>query len=136
MQRCHTAMISTRGAVITLASINTVAGEMTWVGVGNVTAVIVYPQSNPDSARDYLHLRGGIVGYRLPPLRTFTRPIRAGDTLIMVTDGIRKAFMQDIPIAESPEVIAQYIHVTFNRQTDDALVLVARFVASAEETGW
>lgn len=128
MQRCHRRMTNTRGAVITLASLNTITHSMVWMGVGNVTGVLIQPKLNGKSHREYLLLRGGIVGYRLPPLRSYTQSVRPGDLLILVTDGIRKGFIEDIPATQSPQDIANHIHATHSRGTDDALVLVTRFV--------
>jgi len=128
MQRCHRNMTSTRGAVITLASLNTITNTIIWMGVGNVTGVLIQANSNGESTREYLLLRGGIVGYRLPPLRAYSQPVHPGDLLILVTDGIRKGFIENLPTTATPQEIADHIHMTYCRGTDDALVLVVRFV--------
>jgi phosphoserine phosphatase RsbX len=132
MQQCHRKLISTRGAVISIASFNAQTNTMIWTGVGNVTSVLVSSNSNSEKGRDYLLLRGGIVGYRLPPLRSYTQNIHPGDVLILATDGIRKGFIETVDVTQSAKEIADHIHGTYNRQTDDALVLVARFLAETE----
>lgn len=131
MKRTHKSMLGTRGAVITVAHLERATGDMTWMGVGNVNAVVV----RADGAnRDYLLLRGGIVGYRMPPMRTFNTRVQPGDTLVMVTDGIRSGFIEDIPEAASPLAVARYIHKTFNRETDDSLVMICRFIEGTNPT--
>src|SRR5207248_8737427 len=42
VQRCHTALASTRGAALTVASINAQEGVVSWLAVGNVAASLVY----------------------------------------------------------------------------------------------
>lgn len=129
MQECHRQLLSTRGAVISLVSVDTRRRVMTWMGVGNVAAVMVFPNAEkPEASREYLLLRGGVVGYRLPPLRSYIQAVKPGDILILATDGIRKGFIEDIPTDKCAQDIASYIHTMFNRETDDALVLVARFL--------
>src|SRR6267142_732119 len=39
---CHDALTKTRGAVMTVATINSFEGRLTWVGVGNVEAVLLH----------------------------------------------------------------------------------------------
>jgi negative regulator of sigma-B (phosphoserine phosphatase) len=125
MQRCHLALSGTRGAVISIASI--AHGKLTWLGVGNVEGVLLHADTK--TPRERLLLRGGVVGYRMPTLRTATLPINRGDTLIFATDGIRSAFLDKLPVNQSPQQIADHILAEHNRQTDDALALVVRYVA-------
>jgi serine phosphatase RsbU (regulator of sigma subunit) len=128
MQRCHTALVGTRGAVMSLASINAATGNLTWLSVGNVVGMLMRADRHMTPAREHLLLRGGVVGYRMPPLREFTEPIYPGDTLILATDGIRSGFMDDIPLHLAPQAMADNILDRYNRKTDDATIVVARFV--------
>ncbi|NWF70818.1 MAG: SpoIIE family protein phosphatase [Chloroflexi bacterium] len=123
MQRCHQALNGTRGAVMSIARLEN--GEMTWLGVGNVEGVLL--RADLRLTRERLLLRGGVVGYRMPPLRAFCVPLTAGDTLLFVTDGIKSAFLEDLPAADNPQAVADDVLARHNRQTDDALVLVARY---------
>jgi phosphoserine phosphatase RsbX len=124
MQRCHLALSGTRGAVISMAAIN--HDRLTWLGVGNVEGVLLH--ADPKIPRERLLLRGGVVGYRLPTLRTASLPISRGDTLIFATDGIRSSFLDKLPLNQKPQQIADFILAEHNRQTDDALVLVVRYL--------
>src|SRR5439155_3811792 len=61
---CHERLRTTRGAVISLASFDASRGAMTWVGVGNVEGVLVR-----GGGSDAMAMRGGTVGFQLPPLK-------------------------------------------------------------------
>lgn len=129
VEYCHRATRQTRGNVITVASLKN-NGSLTWLGVGNVSAVVVRHTTDSQFVREHLLLRGGVVGYRLPPLRPFSLLLNPLDTLIFATDGIRSAFTEHIPFKESPQTIADSILQRYSRETDDATVLVARYVNS------
>ena len=101
LQRCHEELKGTRGAVMSLASFHVHDGLMTWVGVGDVEGMLLRGSLEAGRAREILPLRGGVVGYQLPPLRATTLPVRRGDVLIFATDGIRSAFVQD-PLLRNP----------------------------------
>jgi hypothetical protein len=60
-------------------------------------------------------------------LRAAVLPITRGDTLIFVTDGIRSGFDQGLVLNSPPQQIADRILAQDRLNTDDALVLVARF---------
>ena len=131
VQRCHEALLKTRGAVMTLASVNAADGTMTWVGVGNVEGVLLRADAKASPPREHALLLGGVVGLQLPVLRGFVIPVAAGDTLIFATDGIRSGFDEGLPLALPARQIADRIMGRFSKGTDDALVLVARYLGGA-----
>lgn len=51
-----------------------------------------------------------------------------GDTLIFATDGIRSTFTEEMIAGGSPQRTADLIFAHYRKGTDDALVLVARYV--------
>ena len=77
-------------------------------------------------------MRGGVVGGQLPSLRGSILPVRRGDTLIFATDGIRQGFTEGLVLTGSPQEIADQILARHYRQTDDALVLVVRYLGKAQ----
>ncbi|MBI3789047.1 MAG: stage II sporulation protein E (SpoIIE), partial [Ignavibacteriales bacterium] len=77
--------------------------------------------------RENILLRGGVVGYQLPQLRASVVPVSKGDTLIFVTDGIFSRFAESLNKAESPQKLADEICAQYKRESDDAMVLVARY---------
>jgi len=125
LARCHERLRGTRGAVMTLASFRHVDATMTWVGVGNVDGVLM--RARPSAARESILLRGGVVGYRVPPLRVATLPLAPGDILILATDGIRTPFSENLDLDASPAEIADGVLARYAKDTDDATVLVARW---------
>ncbi len=127
VRRCHEALKGTRGIVISIARLNLPDNTMTWLGVGNIEAVLLKGDGKPKILRERLLLRGGTLGYQLPPFRESVIPFMPGDTLIFVTDGIRGSFEEGIKPGDKPKQIADSIMAQFNRGTDDALVLVVRY---------
>ncbi len=126
VERCHEGLRSTRGVVLSLASIDPEHGMMTWLGVGNVQGVLMRAGAQKGSVQEVLLLRGGVVGAQLPGLQAAVLPITKGDTLIFVTDGIRGEFVDGLSTLESPQRAADRILNQHSRGNDDALVLVAR----------
>jgi negative regulator of sigma-B (phosphoserine phosphatase) len=126
VERCHEGLRSTRGVVLSLASVDPKHGLMTWLGVGNVQGVLMRAGAQKGSVGEVLLLRGGVVGSQLPALQAAVLPIRKGDTLVFVTDGIRGEFVEGLSALESPQRAADKILKRHGRGDDDALVLVVR----------
>jgi serine phosphatase RsbU (regulator of sigma subunit) len=124
--QCHERLRSTRGVVMSLASIDVSHGLMTWLGVGNVKAVLMRADAKPGNGLETLLLRGGVVGAQLPPLQATVLPISRGDTVYFVTDGVRSNFADNLTSRENPQRAADRILDQFQNGNDDALVLVAR----------
>jgi serine/threonine protein phosphatase PrpC len=136
MKRCHENLRGSRGAVISMASFNVVNQTMTWLGIGNVNGVLLHVNSAAAPAHKSLLLRGGVVGYRMPTLRDNVLPVKRGDLLFFVTDGIRSGFIKEqiqdpfsrtLDKNDSPQKLADFILARYSRGTDDTLVLVARY---------
>ena len=133
VELCHKALAHTRGAVMTLASLQLAPGLLTWVGVGNVEAVLWRDSGGIGTPPARLVQRNGLVGYQLPPLRPQTVPIALGDWLIFATDGISADFLQSLVRRQKPQELAERILARHFKGTDDALVLVARFPGSSSD---
>jgi phosphoserine phosphatase RsbX len=129
MQACHQSLAGSRGAVISVAAFNVAAETMTWLGVGNVEGLLLRAQAAANPRRELLLLRGGVVGVHLPALAAGIVPIAPGDTLIFATDGVRSEFLDEVRShRDAPAMLAGRILERFGRQTDDALVLVVRYL--------
>jgi len=128
VKRCHERLIRTRGAVMSLASFNALDSTMTWLGVGNVEGLLLRADAAADPPRENVLLRGGVVGYQLPSLHASILPVTRGDVLILATDGIRSGFVEDVTLSDPPQRIAEQILARRATGTDDALVLVARYL--------
>jgi serine phosphatase RsbU (regulator of sigma subunit) len=131
VKRCHEALMTTRGVVLSIASFNTVSNTMTWIGVGNVDGVLLHAGPHAKPPYESLFVKGGILGYQLQPLRPSTLQVNRGDTLIFSTDGIRSGFVREVNMGDSPQQIADMIIINYNKKTDDSLVLVTRYIGRA-----
>jgi serine phosphatase RsbU (regulator of sigma subunit) len=131
VKRCHEALARTRGVVLSLASFNTAGNTMTWLGVGNVDGFLMRADHYIKPSYESLFQRGGVVGYQLPSIRPSTLQVNPGDTLIFSTDGIRSGFIHEVKQEDSPQRVADMIITNYNRKTDDALVLVVRYIGGA-----
>ena len=125
-QRCHDGLRSTRGVVMSLASIDPERGMMTWLGIGNVQGVLLRANCKNGACQEFLLLRAGVVGSQLPSLQAAVLPIFKNDTLVFTTDGVRDGFAEGLSALESPQRAADKILKNHSRGNDDALVLVAR----------
>ncbi|PYU95359.1 MAG: stage II sporulation protein E (SpoIIE) [Acidobacteria bacterium] len=130
--RCHARLRSTRGAVMSLASFNARHSTMSWISVGNVAGVLLHRQAMLPRGESLL-LRPGVVGAELPTLYAPVLPVARGDVLILATDGVRSGFGDYADLDEPPQSIADRILARYKRGTDDALVVVARFVNNGNE---
>ncbi len=128
VQRCHAALKGTRGVVLSLARLDAHRGTMTWLGIGNVEGLLHHAHWAERSARASLVTRGGIVGSELPAVQAAVLPVEPGDTLVFATDGIRSGFSDDVSAREDPQRLADQLLSRYGKGTDDALVLVARYV--------
>jgi len=131
IQRCHNTLRKTRGLVMSLASFSAGPPTLTWAGVGNVAGDILCKQPKPEHANRTLVTRGGVVGFQLPPLRAEVLPILPGDTLIFTTDGISSGFSTGLAMNHNPQEIADFILARFAKSSDDAHVVVARYIGEA-----
>ena len=120
--------------VMSLATFNALDGTMRWVGVGNVKGLLLYANGGTSATRERLLLRGGVVGYNLPTLRPVSVPVTPGDTLIFATDGLRSVFAEELILNKPPQQMADGILDQYRRGTDDAMVLVARYVGLGEDS--
>jgi phosphoserine phosphatase RsbX len=124
---CHRQLANTRGAAMTLARIDFGAETLQWMGVGNVAADLLAKSPSGMETRLSARLAGGIVGYQIPGITPAERiPIRPGYLLVMASDGIGEGHLDGVDFTAPAAMIAQRILQQYGRQTDDALVLVAR----------
>jgi phosphoserine phosphatase RsbX len=74
--------------------------------------------------------RGGIVGSRSghPPVRPWVIPIQPHDILVLATDGLHADFGEDIVPQRDADATAKRLLERYGKGTDDALVLIARYL--------
>ena len=109
LRGCHEALRVSRGAAVSLASIDGRNNTMAWLGVGNVDGLLVCYSCDPPK-REMLITRGGVVGFQLPPLRTASLPVCRGDLcgagdarltkrLVRLADDLSSNPAKSIPVA-------------------------------------
>ncbi len=130
LRYCHASLAATRGVVMSLAAFNAAESTMAWAGVGNVEGRLIRAGKRLSSGHESLMLRGGVVGGRVPPLRASVIPVSNGDTLVFATDGVTAGFSDEIIPGDDPQEMADSILKLYSKGTDDALVLVARYVGN------
>jgi phosphoserine phosphatase RsbX len=125
---CHGALRGTRGAAVAIASIT--GDALAWAGVGNVEGWIFGGAGAGRGRPTSLLLRPGVVGATLPPARPSRERLRRGDVLILVSDGISPRFADGLDPVGSPQRLAETIMRGHARASDDAVVVVARYLGA------
>src|SRR5213593_1172653 len=133
VNRCHAALTKTRGAVMTLATLRWLESKLTWLGVGNVEAILLRADRQAKAPSERVLLRSGLVGYQLPVLRASTLPLALDDLLIFATDGINPGFAEGLVRSDFPQQLADRIMERHFKGHDDALVLVVRYLGVQHE---
>jgi anti-sigma regulatory factor (Ser/Thr protein kinase) len=119
----HTALRSTRGAVMGIAVIDRQNESFQYCGVGNIEARVFGGNEHISPISSY-----GTLGSRLRKPKTWSSGWR-GATLIMTSDGLSSSWTADTYpglLSHSPQLIAGVFMRDFARETDDAAILVAR----------
>ena len=128
---CHRALQATRGVVMGIALVDVRADTLTWIGVGDVRAMLQRAEPADPGRVEALFTHNGVVGRSLPPLRPVMRSMMVGDTVVLATDGVRAGILPATRANESPDRIANDLLARHAVATDDALVLVARYRGGA-----
>jgi len=122
VDHCHNAVQDTRGVVMALAQIEYEQEAMTFVGVGNigVSAATAQPM--------HVYSQNGVVGHRLPELRTFRFACSPGDRIALYTDGISSRFVRQGGVSilrgASAQEMAQHLMEEFGQHDDDVAVAI------------
>lgn len=123
LQYCHGALRGTRGAAISIATLDLQAQQLTFAGVGNVE-VLLWQGNRPQRPL----VRRGIVGATLPTLRLDTLPLAGDWRLILHSDGVSARFDLDalLPVLrDAPQALPALLVERWGRATDDATAVVA-----------
>lgn len=132
VRRCHDVLMDTRGVVMSIAVINVVEHSMTWLGVGNVAGHVLRSDPNTMPTREVMLTRGGTVGLRLPMLVASVTEMKPGDVFLLATDGLAPGYSNEVRLDAPLQQLADQILKSYSRGTDDALVLVGRFLGVGE----
>ncbi len=128
IEHCSQRLRETRGVAMSLALFSSLDNSMEWLGVGNVEGVLFRISADGKQTNEFMMSSQGVVGSRLPNLHAAAVEIVPGDTLVLATDGIRRGFEERVILRDRPGDTAQRILAQDGQVTDDALVLVAKFL--------
>jgi anti-sigma regulatory factor (Ser/Thr protein kinase) len=124
LQDMHEASRATRGSAAAVCEVDAARGLCRFAGVGNIACTIL---SNGMARRMVSH--SGIVGHSVRKIQEFSAPWAAGELLVMHSDGLSTHWnVSQYPglASKHPGLIAAVLYRDFNRDRDDATVLVAR----------
>ena len=127
-ERCHRALRNTRGAALSLALVSPVQSALSWLGVGSVEGRVVSGDPSATRLKGSLALGNGVPGHQLPSVRTATVDVLPGDVLVLATDGIEARFGDSLDISGSTQAISDRILADHGKLSDDALVVVVRYL--------
>ncbi len=130
LKRCQANLVGTRGVAASIASFDIADATMTWLGVGNVEGVLVHSQTDSAPLKEFLLRARGFIGGSVSDLRAFAVPVESGDTLTFATDGVTNDFHKEVNVLQSPQTIADRVLSRHGKDSDDALVVVARFIGN------
>jgi len=128
IELCHRALARTRGVVMTVAWFDLQEERLRWTGVGNVEGRLIRGGAGGRAPTEGALTRGGVVGYNLPAVRVTATDLRAGDVIVFATDGIDSGFARAIGAGGAAQEIADRILAAHGKDSDDALVVVVRYL--------
>ncbi len=121
LDRMHKELNGTRGAAAAIAQIDHQSGQLTFIGVGNITCRIYsrYQSKGCVSAQ-------GIVGGQVGSVKEYNYDFANDAILLIYTDGIKSAASLEPTDAKSSLLQASEIYRDFCRLTDDSTIVVAK----------
>jgi anti-sigma regulatory factor (Ser/Thr protein kinase) len=128
ISRLHDALKKTRGAAAAIAEVRTLAGTLTYAGVGNISGSIL---SHTLSRSLVSH--NGTLGHVMARVQEFKVEWPKDGVLVMHSDGLQSRW--DLSrysglLARQPALIAGVLLRDFRRERDDASVLVLKGAAA------
>lgn len=120
----HDALKKTRGAVAAVAEIRPQEGELTYAGIGNISAVVMAAGGTRS-----LVSHNGTLGMVTSRIQEFRTPWTSDAILVLHSDGLQSRWdLATYPglIARDPAVIGGSLLRNFRRQRDDASVVVVK----------
>ena len=127
VRHCHNALVGMRGVVLSLAYLDPQAATMSWLGVGNISGVLLRADRASKPARVSLVPSAGFIGAEPTHPTARVVPLALGDTIVLYSDGLKDGLADSLTLTNSPQEIADHVIARHVKGNDDALVLVARY---------
>lgn len=124
MQMMHSSLKATRGAAIATAEIDVLNEKLLFLGNGNVSGTLIYPEKNQRTLSNF-----GTVGHNISSTKKFHYHWKADSIFIIHSDGIKIDWhLQDQPEIKfkHPSLLAAYVYSQFARTNDDVSLLVIK----------
>ena len=124
VERIHRALMPTRGAAVALARIDDAARMVRYVGVGNISGVLV-----ADDGFRHMVSHNGTAGHLAPRIREFTYSFVANPFVILHSDGLTSRWgLDSYPglASQHPSLVAGVLLRDHRRGRDDASVVAMR----------
>jgi anti-sigma regulatory factor (Ser/Thr protein kinase) len=124
LEQVHLQLRNTRGAAVAIAQIDGVGSQITFAGVGNISACVYCGQE-----RRHLISHNGIAGSNLRKITEFRSSWQPGSMVIAHSDGLNTRWNLDTypGLAQChPGLIAGVLYRDFKRERDDVSVVVLR----------
>ncbi len=125
MNGLHEHLKGTRGAVAAICNLDMVTGELSYVGIGNITVRIMWPKPIRFVSK------GGVIGYRITNPHKHSLKLHGGEILLLHSDGIKEHFESFECrglLKENAENIAQGILEKFSKKNDDESCIVLKYL--------
>lgn len=123
LNRIHAALKGTRGAAVSVASLDS-SGTVRYAGVGNISGVIVRADKPL-----FMVSHNGTAGYQTPRLQEFSYPVPEESLLVMHSDGLTTNWNLNEYAGlrrHHPSIIAGVLYRDASRNRDDVCVVVAK----------
>ncbi|MCE9604284.1 MAG: SpoIIE family protein phosphatase [Planctomycetia bacterium] len=123
LDEIHQALKATRGAAVSIASLDLISRHVTYAGIGNVVGFI----ATPESTQRMVSINGTL-GCAAPKPREFTYALPLGAVVALYSDGLlTQTGLMAYPglIGHDPALLAAALYRDFKRGKDDATVVVA-----------
>jgi anti-sigma regulatory factor (Ser/Thr protein kinase) len=124
LDNAHGRLRPTRGAAVAVIRHDLVAGEATFAGVGNISAVVL-----DGTTRRAMVSHSGIVGHNVHKSQEYRYAWPRGAMMLAHTDGLETQWSVDaFPglLAQHASVIAAVLYRRHSRKRDDCTVVVAK----------
>lgn len=121
-QSTHRALQGTRGAALGLCRIDPINAEVVWTSVGDVDGVL--RGLDPDVPNQGIFQNNGTLGRSMSDtVHRASGRLSPGDTILLTTDGVSKAYRKDRDLGPDPETIVRRLMDRYGDPADDCSVI-------------
>ncbi|MGH2689605.1 MAG: hypothetical protein ACRDKW_12470, partial [Actinomycetota bacterium] len=117
-------------AVMTVASVDPDAEEVTWAGVGSVSGTLLRGSPTAWPRQDAALVLGGVLGGHLPPPHASVLSLGHGDVVLLTTRGFAPCSPDRVRVAGSTSEMARQIRDTAWNGHHDAVLLLGRYLSA------